>query len=124
MCYHSQELDLKGLSLREQKNELIFAEPDPDAESSKFKKRGGVLIATDLNRAVSKIRFLSVRNRFSVQKNDKTKKNDVEMGPVQYVETDNEQYEFGDDQDQFENRKNENTITKTETITKTVETPK
>lgn len=45
-------MNITQLHEKEQKREALFAENDPDAESSKFKKKGGVLLATNLDEAV------------------------------------------------------------------------
>ncbi|EFP08231.1 hypothetical protein CRE_16873 [Caenorhabditis remanei] len=84
---HSGELDLSGLSKREQQRQKLLAALDPDAASEKFKKQGGVVIATNLDRA------------FKKRCNDEEK---IELGNVEYDEKDNEQYDFGEEHDKFE----------------------
>ncbi|CAO4373461.1 unnamed protein product [Caenorhabditis nigoni] len=84
---HSEEMDLSGLSRKEQLKQILLAQPDPDADPSKFKKQGGVVIATNLDHAFKK----KCRD-----------KKDIELGDVEYDEADNEQYDFGEEYDQFE----------------------
>ncbi|UMM27759.1 hypothetical protein L5515_010913 [Caenorhabditis briggsae] len=80
-------MDLSGLNRKEQLKQILLAQPDPDADPSKFKKQGGVVIATDFDHAFKK----KCRD-----------KKDVELGEVEYDEADNEQYDFGEEYDQFE----------------------
>ena len=59
---------MSGLSKREQQRQKLLAALDPDAASEKFKKQGGVVIATNLDRAVKNSFLDKVRTHLSVQK--------------------------------------------------------
>ncbi|CAL2039969.1 unnamed protein product [Caenorhabditis brenneri] len=95
--------DLDQMIRKAEFNRKRFDQPDPDAESSKFQKRGGVVIATNLDRAFKK-KFVEEEN------------NEVE-GSVRYVEADNEQYDFGDDVDKFESANADKSKSKSKTKT-------